>query len=111
MLKIEMTFIQSEADPAIMFTITNAITKEVVDVRLATITLEVKRKFADTETAFIKTDTDFDKTNGEDGIVTTPFSSTNLNQDNSNYIGELSVEFSSSNIAKGQFYFTINEQI
>jgi len=60
-----------------------------VDVSAATLTLGVKRSALDVLYAFQKADTDFNKANADDGVVTVPFLEVDTNQPEGGYIGEL----------------------
>lgn len=71
-----------------------------VDVSAATLTFGVKRRKDDPGYIVEKADGTFDKTDAVDGIVTVPLSATDLDHEQDDYIGELRIQFSGSNIDK-----------
>ena len=106
-LMTTITFKQGEAK-----TLTLTITENGVPVDLSTATLElgVKRQKSDTTYVINKKDTDFDKTQAINGIVSVYISDQDTNQDPWAYVGELKVVFSASSIDKSADLTIIIEQ-
>lgn len=91
----DVTLKQREAK-TIRFTVTD----DGAAVNLSTTTLRFLMKHAKSETSYLvsKVDGDFDKSQAAVGIVTVPLSSTDLNQEDGRYIGELVITFGVSNL-------------
>jgi nitrogen fixation protein FixH len=83
----------------IRFTITDA-NGATVDVGEATLTFMVKQKKDDEVAVITKNDGDFDKTQAASGIVDVDVSATDSALPACEYVGELKVSFSASNIDK-----------
>jgi hypothetical protein len=83
----KLTIKQGEAK-TVTFTV-KTIYGGVVDLTDATLLLGVKRKKTDTAYIFSHEDADFDKTQAEDGIVALNLTSTDTNQTEDDYLGEL----------------------
>lgn len=91
---------QNEAK-TITFTVTDA-DGNAVDVSSATFTLKFKSNRQATGYVIEKADGDFDKTQGASGIVTVDLSTTDTNQTAGDYVGELTITISASNIDKSK---------
>ncbi len=82
-------------------TVKNKNTGAIIDVSSATLEFVISE--ADDVTALVTVaDGSFDKSDGANGIITFPLSTTNLDRSGS-YKGELRIEISASNISKSAF--------
>ena len=96
----------------IRFTVTDA-DGVAVNLSSATLTFVVKkRKGSDVSADIAKNDGNFNKTQAASGIVDVDISSSNSNLPAANYIGELKIIFSATNIDKSaDITFTIEEAV
>lgn len=94
----DVTVKQKEAK-TVRFTVTDA-DGSAVDLSTSTLQFDIKRHKRDTTALVTKADAVFDKTSAALGIVTVPLSETDLDQAYGDYVGELKIVFSGSNIDK-----------
>ena len=71
-----------------------------VSLSTSTLRFNVKRSKREAASVIAKVDADFDKISAALGIVTVPLSATDLDLDFGEYVGELMIMFSASNIDK-----------
>ena len=91
----------------ITFTITDS-DGSAVDVSSATLTFAVKQNITDSTVIITKADGDFDKTQAANGIVTCILTATDTDRSADDFVGELKIYFSASNVDKSS---TINISI
>jgi len=100
-------FKQKEAKTLVLTITDNGVP---VDLSAAILELGVKKHKSDTTYVINKKDTDFDKTQAINGIVSVYISDQDTNQDPWAYVGELKVVFSASSIDKSADLTIIIEQ-
>lgn len=104
-----LVFKEGEARTGVQFTIKQS--DSAINLSTATLTMSVKAKLSDTTAAFTKSDSDFDKTDAADGIVTVNFSASDLATVGS-YVADIKIVFSASDTRKTeQFRFVIEDAV
>jgi len=104
-----LVFKEGEARSGVQFTIKQG--GSAIDLSTATLAMSIREKVTDTSTIFDKSDSDFDKTDAADGIVTVNFSAANLATPGT-YVADIKVRFSATDIRKTeQFHFVIQAAV
>jgi hypothetical protein len=99
----KMVIKQGEAK-TITFTVKDAI-GAAVDLSAATLLLGVKKDKSDTSYAFSKLDAAFNKAQAAQGIVSVDLTSTDTNQPEATYLGELKCAWAGPVIKKSEDFF------
>lgn len=101
-----LVFKEGEARSGVQFTIKQD--GSAINLSTATLTMSVRNKVTDASTIFDKSDSDFDKTDAADGIVTVNFSAADLASPGT-YVADIKIAFSVTDIRKTEQYRFIIE--
>jgi len=95
----------------ITFTVTDDETEDPIDVSLTTCTFKVKKSVLDTDVVITKGDADFDKSNGNEGLLHVEIKPVDTQDiEEADYTGELKIVFDDGSIDKSQEIMLVIEE-